>query len=580
MHRTEGSARDPPRATIEGREAFAMNSIEPIRVHNESLASILLPSGREGRSAMTKVICTLGPNSREVKVLEALLEAGMTAARFDFSWGSKKYHQETLDNLREACRNKRKLCGVIMDTKGPEIAVLNVRNPITLTEGQSIRISSDPGVHASSDVLPVNFPDIGKYLQKGNQIFVGQYLFTGSETTSTYLTVQEVTSDRECLCICHNDARLEGVMLTVHFSGVTNPIPTFSEDDVEDIMTWGKKNEIDFLSISFCRCAKDVMYARQLLDESGLKGTEILSKIENEHGLLNFEEILEHSYGLIISRGNLGIDLPAEKMFLTQKLLLAKCNMLSKAAIITRVVNTMTDAPRPTRAEATDVANAVLDGADAIMLGAETLRGKFPVESVNVVLSICKEAENAYNHSSHYKKLMSALGGYSDRILLSQVESLASSAVRAADKTQADLIICFTQSGTSARMIAKYRPPVPILTIVIPTLVSDKIKWRFTGGAVARQSLLHRGVVPVLGEPLMGPQKSNLDDYLLEFAVSKAKEFNLAKDGNYAVVTQRIGGSDVLKIVLIDEIDTSHSDRVLKNQRTGSQAALDKLVGA
>ena len=529
---------------------------------------------------MTKVICTLGPNSRDVKVLEALLEAGMTAARFDFSWGSKQYHQETLNNLRTACKNKRKLCGVIMDTKGPEIAVLNVTNPIVLKEGQMIRISSNPSESASSEVLPVNFPDIGKYLEPGNQVFVGQYLFTGSENTSTYLTVNEVVSDSDVVCVCHNNARLEGVMLTVHFSGVTNPIRTFNEDDIEDITTWGKKNEIDFLSISFCRSAEDVLYAREILDKCGLKSTEILSKVENKEGLFNFEKILEHSYGLIISRGNLGIDVSAEKMFLVQKFMLSKCNMKSKAAIITRVVDTMTDAPRPTRAEATDVANAVLDGADAIMLGAETLRGKFPVESVTVVLKICKEAEQAYNHSSHYKKLMSALGGYGENICLSKTESLASSAVRAADKTQADIIICFTQSGTSARMIAKYRPPVPIFTIVIPTLVSEKIKWRFSGGAQARQCLLYRGVVPVLGEPLMGSGKSNLDDYLLEFAVKKAKELKLVTEGNYAVVTKRIGGSDVLKIVLIDEINISDSqvNNLAAGQRTSSQAHLDRLA--
>ena len=553
-------------------------AIQPVRVHNDSLAAILKPSGREGKISMTKVICTLGPNSRDVKVLESLLDAGMTAARLDFSWGSRKYHQETLDNLRTACRNKKCLCGVIMDTKGPEIAVLNVRSAIKLKEGQMIRITSEPSLQASSEVLPVNFPDIGKFLQKGNQVFVGQYLFTGSESTSTYLTVQEVVDQANIICVCHNDAMLEGVMLTVHFSGISNPIPSFSEDDIEDITTWGKKNEIDFLSISFCKSKEDVLKGREILDNCGLKNTEILAKIENHEGLINFEEILDHSYGLIISRGNLGIDIPAEKMFLTQKLLLSKCNMCSKAAIVTRVVDTMTDAPRPTRAEATDVANAVLDGADAIMLGAETLRGKFPVESVKVVLNICKEAERAYNHSTHYKNLMSALGGYDEKISFSNTESLASSAVRAADKTQADLIICFTQSGTSARMIAKYRPPMPIFAVVIPTLVSDKIKWRFSGGAQARQCLLYRGVIPVLGEPMMGPNKSNFDDYLLQFAVKKAKELDLVNDGHYAVVTQRIGGSDVLKIVLIDEIENFHAPKPLSTQRTASQAALDKMT--
>ena len=139
-------------------------AIQPVRVHNDSLAAILKPSGREGKISMTKVICTLGPNSRDVKVLEALLDAGMTAARLDFSWGSRKYHQETLDNLRKACNNRKCLCGVIMDTKGPEIAVLNVRSAIKLKEGQEIRITSDPDLPASSEALPVNFPNIGKFL--------------------------------------------------------------------------------------------------------------------------------------------------------------------------------------------------------------------------------------------------------------------------------------------------------------------------------------------------------------------------------------------------------------------------------
>ena len=553
---------------------------------NNSLASILRPSRKgDTDSAMTKVICTLGPNSRDVKSIEMLLDVGMTAARFDFSWGSRDYHQETLDNLRKACAIKKKLCAIIMDTKGPEISVLNMRSPIVLQKGQKIRLTCDPNTEASSSVLPVSFPNLGNYLGTGNQIFVGQYLFTGSETTSTYLTVQQVLSTTEVECICHNSARLEGVMLTAHFQSISNPIPTISEDDIEDIQKWGKKNEIDFLSISFCQNAEDAKYGRQILDKFGLTSTAILAKIENKTGLLNYEEILEHSYGIIISRGNLGIDVPAEKMFLTQKLLLNKCNVRSKAAIITRVVDTMTDAPRPTRAEATDVANAVLDGADGIMLGAETFRGKFPVETVKIVLSICKEAEQAYNHSTHYRKLMSALGGKADigQATFSNVESLASSAVRAAEKTEAAIIICFTQSGTSARMIAKYRPPVPIFTVVIPTLRSDRLKWRFTGGAQARQCLLHRGVIPVLGEPMMGPHKTSMDDFLLEYAMQKAKELDFVKEGDLAVVSQRIQGNEILKIVAVEDVmlDTYGVDKRFEPGfvRNQSSASLTQAAG-
>ena len=203
-----------------------METIQPLRLTDDNLSKIVVPSKKAGK-AMTKVICTLGPNSRDVKALEALLEAGMTAARFDFSWGSREYHQETLDNLRKACRNRKQMCAVIMDTKGPEIAVLNVRGFIQLRNGQDIRLTSDPKVEASSSILPVNFPDLGKYLEPGNQIFVGQYLFTGSETTSTYLTVKEVISTVEVVCVCHNEACLSGVMLTVHFSSVS---PLYTSD--------------------------------------------------------------------------------------------------------------------------------------------------------------------------------------------------------------------------------------------------------------------------------------------------------------------------------------------------------------
>ncbi|KAL1553169.1 pyruvate kinase [Salvia divinorum] len=193
-------------------------------------------------------------------------------------------------------------------------------------------------------------------------------------------------------------------------------------------------------------------------------------------GLDNFDEILQEADGIILARGNLGIDLPPEKVFLYQKEAIHKCNVAGKPAVVTRVVDSMTDNLRPTRAEATDVANAVLDGSDAILLGAETLRGLYPVETISTVGKICAEAEKAYNQDLYFKKAVNHVGEP-----MTHLESIASSAVRAAIKVKASIIICFTSSGRAARLIAKYRPTMPVLSVVIPRLKTNQLSWTFSG---------------------------------------------------------------------------------------------------
>jgi pyruvate kinase len=354
---------------------------------------------------------------------------------------------------------------------------------IAVVAGQTLVLTTDTSVPPSASMLPVSYDGLPSVVSPGDTIFLGQYLFTGSETSSVYLTVIS-TDARTVTCEARNSATLGGLCLTVHLENVLTRIASLPEPDVAAIRGWGARNAIDFLSLSFTQSAAEVAAARALLNDCGLSNTLVMAKIENREGLCNLDAIADAADGIILSRGNLGVDLPPEKLFKVQKLAVATCADRGKPCVITRVLDSMTDAPRPTRAEATDVANAVLDGCDGFLLGAETLRGAFPVETVRVVLSIAHEAERVFNASRYYKSLQARSGGPLKEY--SHVESLASSAVRAADKVAARLIIVFTQTGRAARLVAKYRPTVPILSVVVPKLLTDGLHWKFTGLAQAR----------------------------------------------------------------------------------------------
>ncbi|KAM2028794.1 hypothetical protein TB2_040103 [Malus domestica] len=364
---------------------------EPIR-----MASILEPSKPTFFPAMTRIVGTLGPKSQSVETISGCLKAGMSVARFDFSWGDAQFHQETLGNLKVAMKSTNKLCAVMLDTVGPELQVVNKsEHPISLQEDTLVVLTPDQDQEATSNLLPVNFSGLARAVKKGDTIFIGQYLFTGSETTSVWLEVTEVNGE-DVVCLIKNSATLAGSLYTLNVSQIRIDLPTLTDKDKEIISTWGVRNTIDFLSLSYTRHAEDVRHAREFLSKLGdLNQTQIFAKIENVEGLNHFDEILQEADGIIVSRGILGIDLPPEKVFLFQKAAVYKCNMAGKPAVVTRVVDSMTDNLRPTRAEATDVANAVLDGSDAILLGAETLRGLYPVETISIVGKICSEVDVA-----------------------------------------------------------------------------------------------------------------------------------------------------------------------------------------
>ncbi|KAG6690229.1 hypothetical protein I3842_10G004200 [Carya illinoinensis] len=253
---------------------------EPIR-----MASVLEPSKATFFPAMTKIVGTLGPKSRSVEVISGCLKAGMSVARFDFSWGDAKYHQETLENLKAAVKTTKKLCAVMLDTVGPELQVVNKSGKsISLLMDASVVLTPNQDLEASSDVLPINFDGLSKAVKKGDTIFMGQYLFTGSETTSVWLEVSEVNGE-DVVCIIKNSATLSGSLFTLHASQICIELPTLSDQDKEVISTWGVQNKIDFLSLSYTRHAEDVRQARELLSKLGeLSQTQIFAKIENIEG--------------------------------------------------------------------------------------------------------------------------------------------------------------------------------------------------------------------------------------------------------------------------------------------------------
>lgn len=516
---------------------------EPIR-----LASVLTSSISDATPSLTKVMATLGPKSRSVDTIEACLKAGMSVARFDFSCLDTDYHQETIDNLRIAAKKAKKLCAVMLDTVGPELQICNeTGNAIELKADDLVTVTPDTTKQPSAQVLPIKYPSLSEEVKAGDTVFIGQYLFSGSETTSVWLEVTE-TKGSDIICRVKNSATLAGVIFNMHVSKARVNLPTLTDTDKQIISTWGTRNNVDIISLHYTRHADDVRELRAFLATQNLQQTQIFAKVETVEGLEHFDDILKEADGVIVARGNLGIDLPPEKVFLFQRYALYKCNMAGKPVIIPRVVDSMATNLRPTRAEATDIANAVLDGADGILLGGETFGGLYPVETIRTVRKICAEAEFTYNHDLNFKRISKYVGEP-----MAPAESVASSAVKVAAKVNAAMIAVFTASGGAARLIAKYRPSVPVLAIVTPQLRTNSIKWTVTGTVQARQLLGVRGVFPVLTSPDVAGPVVVSEESVLKLSLHHGKVMGLLKPKDKVVVFQKIGDSALVRIIEFDD---------------------------
>ncbi|GAY39882.1 hypothetical protein CUMW_047800 [Citrus unshiu] len=498
-------------------------------------AAVKAMAGDHQNSPKTKIVCTLGPASRSVEMAEKLLRAGMNVARFNFSHGSHAYHQETLDNLRIAMNNTGILCA------GPEIRTgfLKDGKPIQLVQGQEITISTDYSLKGDEKMISMSYKKLAEDLRPGSVILC-------SDGTIS-LTVLDCAKELGLVrCRCENSAVL-GERKNVNLPGVIVDLPTLTEKDKEDILNWGVPNKIDMIALSFVRKGSDLVEVRNLLGVHA-KNILLMSKVENLEGVANFDDVLANSDAFMVARGDLGMEIPIEKIFLAQKVMIHKANIQGKPVVTaTQMLESMIKSPRPTRAEATDVANAVLDGTDCVMLSGETAAGAYPEIAVQTMARICLEAENFINYGDLSKKIMETAP-----MPMSPLESLASSAVRTANCIKAALILVLTRGGTTAKMVSKYRPSMPILSVIVPEIKTDSIVWSCSDEAPATHSLIFRGLVPVLSSGSARASDEESTEETIEFALQHAKAKGLCRPGDSVVALHRMHVASVLKILAVN----------------------------
>jgi len=525
-------------ATNNKRKMGAMDNIVEQNKGMRRVSSALLMNNNETPAGnykfKTKVVCTLGPSSRDVETLKNMLRAGMNVARFNFSHGSHEYHQETLDTLRAACKATQMRCAVLLDTKGPEIrtGLLENGEAVHLVMGEEVILTTDYTTAGNKNLIACSYPNLPRDVTPGCKI-----LCADGSITLTVLSCD--TKKGQVTCRCDNNAKL-GEKKNMNLPGVVVDLPTMTEKDQDDMVNWGVKNNVDIIAPSFVRKGSDVVAIRKALGPKGQK-IQIISKVENNEGLDNFDAILRESDGIMVARGDLGMEIPMEKMFMVQKRMINLCNIAGKPVITaTQMLESMTMNPRPTRAEVTDVANAVLDGTDCVMLSGETAAGPYPVEAVKVMASVSAEAEAYLNYPELFQKLMAQIP-----MPMSPQESIASSAVRSSQKTNAKLIITLSRYGTTASLVAKYRPQVPVLMVAIPA--DDSAEAREEAERVARSNLCVRGVIPVVSDiplPTAGPKEQ------MVAALNYAKKQGLVNKGENVVGLHKVEDEPIMKVIV------------------------------
>ncbi|XP_068711635.1 pyruvate kinase PKM-like [Montipora capricornis] len=456
------------------------------------------------------IICTLGPASRDLKIISELIENGMNIARLNFSHGTHEYHAETIKLVREASIEEwPHAVAIALDTKGPEIRTGLLKSggsgEITLHKGQLLKLTTDKAYYDQGDenTIFVDYQNITKVMSEGQTIFVDDGLIS--------LQVVEKGGDY-LLTKVMNDSKL-GSKKGVNLPNIIVDLPALSDQDVKDIQ-FGVEQKVDMIFASFIRKADDIRQIRRVL---GVKGSniKIVAKIENHEGVRRFDEIMDEADGIMVARGDLGIEIPPEKVFLAQKMMIGRCNKNGKPVICaTQMLESMVQNPRPTRAEGSDVANAILDGADCVMLSGETAKGRYPVRAVAMMHKICREAEAAIFHRQLFDDLRHAI----DRVADTH-ETTAIAAVAASFTANAACIICLTHTGKTAEVVARFRPRSPIIVIT-----RDE--------RVARQMHLFRGCFPLVYDK---PPKDNVleeHDERLDFALDMGKRMGFIKVGN------------------------------------------------
>ncbi len=479
----------------------------------------------------TKIICTMGPALDQDDVLRSLLEQGMNVARLNFSHGSHEEHKKRIERIRRLCENMGRSLALLLDTRGPEIRTgIFDGGHVMFHEGDQVTVrATDETGHGS--LIPVTYDNIHQDIRKNSRILIDDGLIE--------LAVLQIDGKDIHCEVCNGG--LVSDRKSVNLPDVETNLPPLTDKDIADIQ-FAVDHDIDFIAASFVRKASDIMEIRKVLNKLHGEQLHLIAKIENREGVNNFDEILKVSDGIMVARGDLGVEIPMQEVPMLQKTMIEKCYKIGKPCITaTQMLDSMIRNPRPTRAEVSDVANAIIDGTSAVMLSGETSIGRYPVESLRMMDSIARQTEHSIDYWKYFQS-----GQYD------MVPSVANAISHATCTTAMDLkasaIVAVTHSGRTARLISRFRPECPI----IATTVSEKS---------LRQLTLSWGVYPYLVSEVTST------DEMFEQGISKALESGAVQNGDVIVIT---GGTP---------IGISGTTNTLKVQTVGSVLASGLSIG-
>lgn len=471
----------------------------------------------------TKIVCTLGPATNDVEIMKQLIQNGMDAARINFSHGTYETHAETIAKLKQAREELNAPIPLILDTKGPEIRVKTFKEDKVRLEEDATFTLTTRDVQGDVNIVSVTYADLPKDVHRGSRILIDDGLIE--------LKVEDIT-ETDVVCKVINGGVVKS-RKGVNLPGVEVNLPSLMEKDIEDLK-FGVENGFDIVAASFIRSAEDVLKIRRVLEENGGGQMHIISKIENQQGVENIDKILEASDGIMVARGDLGVEIPPEEVPLVQKILIAKANRIGKPVITaTQMLESMVHSPRPTRAEANDVANAIFDGSDAIMLSGETAAGAYPLEAAATMARIALKAESAVDYAAKLANTTEPA-----RVNITNAISMAACATAAELKTAA--ITTVTKSGFTARMISRYRPACPLIAST-----SDETVWRQMNLIWGCKPMLYTGELP----------RGGVFDTALEIAVKSG----LLKNGDTVVSALGMplgfsGATNTLRVDIVGDV--------------------------
>lgn len=469
----------------------------------------------------TKIVCTLGPASASEEMIEKLISSGMDVARLNFSHGTHEYHKDIIETVKKVRKRLERPIGIMLDTKGPEIRVKDFKDgPVTLVDGDDFTLTTND-IEGDKSKVSISYADLPSQVSSGTTVRLND--------GNIELCVRECNENDICCTVVH------GGVLSNH-KGINVPrvhldIPFLSENDKNDIL-FGVENDIDFVAASFVRCKEDVIQLRKYLDYNGGHDIRIISKIENIEGVDNFDEILKYSDGIMVARGDMGVEVEYERLPGLQKRFIKKCYQSGKMVITaTQMLESMIEHVSPTRAEITDVANAVFDGTSAVMLSGETASGKYPIVSVEVMANIAEQAERDAFEMGVYS------GITYDMDVTDTTNAVCDAACTTAKDLKAKSIIALTKYGQTARSMSKFRPVEPIVAVT-------PLEKTFN------QLALSWGVYPVLARI-----QNTMDDLLLH-AIDCAKQIDMVENGDIVVMAAGnpmgiSGNTNLLKVEIV-----------------------------